>query len=95
MDLVLKIENIDRLKYFQDKMSAKSIVIDVNKIIEDHEDFSKAFEKSCEKYVENDVKALEEATERMKSEFDATGKDVRYFMEHKKPVAPLPPFVNY
>jgi len=116
MDLVLKIENAEKLRYFQEKMGAKQLVIDVEKVIKDSEEFNKIFDDSCKKYVENDVKALkkmvdltydnkpdydsmtedvvlydEEAeksylktvTERIKSEFDATGNDVKIFMENK------------
>lgn len=176
MDLVIKIENAEKLRYFQEKMGAKQLVIDAEKVIKDSEEFNKIFEKSCEKYVEagesylvpnEDIKeametttpcenckyyslrldqepcrscfdsaeynpnweaksntpkiksldvcktckywtltfaddpcrwcylldhldhyepeepTLKEATEHMQSEFDATGKDVRYFMENK------------
>ena len=145
MDLIIK--NIEQLKYFQDKMNPKTITIDVEKMIEGHEDFYDIFKKSCKVYkheepeklcrdckyfekIDNEepckscwrssgnrpnweaaeptriehndyinkvldrfveigesypvpTKDLKEVTERMQGEFDATGKDVAYFMNHR------------
>ena len=80
MDLIIK--NIEQLKYFQDKMNPKTITIDVEKMIEGHEDFYDIFKKSCKVY-KHEEPTLKEATERMQGEFDATGKDVAYFMNHR------------
>lgn len=52
MDLVIKIENAEKLRYFQEKMGAKQLVIDVEKVIKDSEEFNKIFDDSCKKYLE-------------------------------------------
>lgn len=85
MDLVIKIENAEKLRYFQEKMGAKQLVIDVEKVIKDSEEFNKIFDDSCKKYVENDVKALKEVMEFIKTcvnckycELDATQEPCRY-----------------
>ena len=134
MDLIIK--NLEKLQDYHTKEgnhSIEKLVLDFDKLSE-MKDFTKIFEKSCEKYVEvgesylvpnEDIKkamesmkvcanckhceldstqepcrscwrsmenrpnwepaepTLKEATEHMQSEFDATGKDVKIFMNER------------
>ena len=79
MDLIIK--NLEYVRDFENKAHPKAITIDVKKVIEDSVEFSETFEKSCEKYKEP---TLEETTERMKDEWEATGNDVRVFMNERR-----------
>ena len=78
MDLIIK--NLEYVRDFENKAHPKAITIDIKKVIEDSIEFSEAFEKSCEKYKEP---SLKEVTERMQSEFDATGIDTKIFMNER------------
>ena len=119
MDLIIK--NLEKLQDYhtkEGKHPIERLVLDFDKLSE-MKDFTKIFEKSCEKYNEPKIKSidecktckywtlnlcdepchscyvldqdryepkeptLKEATERMQSEWDATGEDVAYFMNHR------------
>lgn len=121
MDLIIK--NLEKLQDYhtkEGKHPIERLVLDFDKLSE-MEGFTKIFEKSCEKYVDEaeascslcrnckhqfleDYKEpcrscwksienrpnwepkepnLKEVTERMQSEFDATGKDVKIFMNER------------
>ena len=118
MDLIIK--NLEKLQDYhtkEGKHPIERLVLDFDKLSE-MKDFTKIFEKSCEKYDEEDEgdcslcskckhqfvqgyeepcksclkskeispnwePTLEEATEHMQSEFDATGKDVKIFMNER------------
>lgn len=75
MDLIIK--NLERLKDYSDgnRRPIKRVVVDFDKLAT--EDFAQVFFDACEEYKEP---SLKEATEHMQSEFDATGKDVKIFM---------------
>lgn len=104
MDLIIK--NLEKLQDYhtkEGKHPIERLVLDFDKLSE-MEEFTKIFEKSCEKYAEvgesylvpiEDIQkeietnwkpkepSLKEVTERMQSEFDATGKDVKIFMNER------------
>ena len=80
MDLIIK--NLEKLQDYhtkEGKHPIEKLVLDFDKLSE-MKDFTMIFEESCEKYKEP---TLKEATERMMSEFDATGKDVKIFMNER------------
>ena len=121
MDLIIK--NLEKLQDYhtkEGKHPIERLVLDFDKLSE-MKDFTKIFEKSCEKYNEEaegecsicgkckhqfvwgyeepcrsclkskeispnwepKEPSLKEVTERMQSEFDATGKDVKIFMNER------------
>ena len=76
MDIIIK--NIESLRNDIDghtQTPPKRVVVDFSKAGTD--EFAQLFFDACD-----DIK-MKEATERMQSEFDATGKDVAYFMNHR------------
>lgn len=79
MDIVIK--NIECLRNYIDghtQTPPKRVVVDFSKPGTD--EFIELFFDACEKYNEP---TLKEVTARMQGEFDATGKDVAYFMNHR------------
>lgn len=78
MDIVIK--NIESLRNDIDghTQTPQRVVVDFSKAGTD--EFTQLFFDACDKY---DEPTLKEVTSRMQSEFDATGKDVAYFMNHR------------
>ncbi|MBO7452097.1 MAG: hypothetical protein J6U54_17350 [Clostridiales bacterium] len=76
MDIVIK--NIECLRNDIDghtKTPPERVVVDFSKAGTD--EFAQLFFDACEE------EKLKEVTARMQGEFDATGKDVAYFMNHR------------
>ena len=79
MDIIIK--NIESLRNDIDghtQTPPKRVVVDFSKAGTD--EFAQLFFDACDEYKEP---LLKEVTARMQSEFDATGKDVAYFMNHR------------